>query len=514
MLSERKKLSGQEREKLWKAILDAYPNKANLKMMLSFKLETKLDEIAGGEDLNEVIFNLIEWAESQGQSKELVKAACEGNPGNQKLQDIRKELFPKLSDNVYTENKKLSVITEKWGELLPILSELDLQLMANICKDTIKKLNKNIDITADYYELQNIKKISTIKEVLLKSYIPPDTGAQIIVEFIERLSNAEEIDESQKNQLCQLVKTVAEEHNIKLPTYQKKKSSNISQYYLLVVANPKGKNEFYLTAELMLDNKIIPIDELKYEQRKIDCKLSEISGKIYDFLKVFRKKYLKPIDNDYTLIIELFMPLEYLDTNVDIQEIKGGLGDEITIGEQYQFIIRCSERIMAEDGEFLIPLRNKWKKYSNDFDYIPPKTTYEEWDWINCNFKGLANNWQNDDKNISGVNIICGLPENYKLKRQLFTSIIRAGIPICLWTRDNNLPNIENQFNEIFTCKLESLDNLDTLLKSVLRIRKKAHAQTNKEKYLGYHLGFLCDNPDRIPFCLRSEELEFYEPGM
>ena len=46
--------------------------------------------------MEEVVFELIEWAESQSKLQQLVKAACESNPGNQELQRISEELFPNL----------------------------------------------------------------------------------------------------------------------------------------------------------------------------------------------------------------------------------------------------------------------------------------------------------------------------------------------------------------------------------------------------------------------------------
>ncbi len=507
--SEKKELSGKNRKEIREAIMNAYPSISKLKIMVDEELDRNLDEI-GGSNLEEVVFNLIKTADSCGWVKELTIGACNSNPGNEQLKILKEKLFPQLSDSISKEENQFSVIGEKWNELLTILSEIDLPIISDICKDTIKYLNPNIDIFANYSELINLEKIGTLKKILLENSTPPVTEAETIVQFVERLSNAEGVKVSERNKLCNLKEALGDKYNIDLPTYEKKKSFNNLDFYLLVTAIPKGNNQFNLTAELILDKEIIPIDELNYEQREIDCTLSEIATKIYEFIKIGQKNALRQYKN-YTLTIELFMPLQYLDEKIDTQEIPAGFGEKIAIGDKYQFIIRCSERITEEGGEFLMELHRKYENFSHKFEDIPEKNSYQEWDWDNCNLKKLENNWL--DKGILGTTIICGLPEKNEVKRKFFISLIRGGVPICLWTRGSNLQDTEDGFNEIFSYKLKSMNDLNTLFKSVWHIRRKAHAQTNKQDYLGYNLGFLCDNPYRIPSSLDPELSELYELG-
>ncbi|MEO1377060.1 MAG: effector-associated domain EAD1-containing protein [Cyanobacteria bacterium J06635_10] len=82
--------SGEEIEELTNAIIKAYPDKFNLKKMVRYKLNEKLDLIAGGENMAQVVFELIEWAEAKGMLEKLVQAALEYNPGNRELQRISK----------------------------------------------------------------------------------------------------------------------------------------------------------------------------------------------------------------------------------------------------------------------------------------------------------------------------------------------------------------------------------------------------------------------------------------
>ena len=87
------KLSGDLRKKIRQAILGAYPSIAKLKMMVDDELGHNLDAIAGGSNLEVVVFNLIITAESQGWLEELIRAASNSNPGNLDLKDIAEKLL-------------------------------------------------------------------------------------------------------------------------------------------------------------------------------------------------------------------------------------------------------------------------------------------------------------------------------------------------------------------------------------------------------------------------------------
>jgi internalin A len=82
------KLSGSQRKQIHKALMDAFPTKSSLDRLLSHELDKNLDEIAGGNDLRDIVFNLIKTAEAEGWVEELIRAAKEDNPGNSLLNAI------------------------------------------------------------------------------------------------------------------------------------------------------------------------------------------------------------------------------------------------------------------------------------------------------------------------------------------------------------------------------------------------------------------------------------------
>jgi endonuclease G, mitochondrial len=84
-----------QRPLLREAILDAFRNKNNLKMMLSDELDVRLNEIADtSQPLTNIVYDLIEWAEEQDRLEELLLGARRSNLGNHRLQHIERILIP------------------------------------------------------------------------------------------------------------------------------------------------------------------------------------------------------------------------------------------------------------------------------------------------------------------------------------------------------------------------------------------------------------------------------------
>lgn len=83
------KLSGEEMGRLRAALLDAFPRVALLQQFVAIKLEENLASIVKDTDLSETAFELIRWADSRGRLEQLLTAAIQENPGNQKLRDVR-----------------------------------------------------------------------------------------------------------------------------------------------------------------------------------------------------------------------------------------------------------------------------------------------------------------------------------------------------------------------------------------------------------------------------------------
>ena len=126
-------LSAQQLKELQLALIDAFPNTTSLERMLLFELGKNLKTIAGEGSLEDMVFQLIQTAISQGWVKNLVGAACNSNPGNPRLMAIARGLLPDHdpeTSSVFSPNipqiqviRKMVLIKQicLWGSLASII---------------------------------------------------------------------------------------------------------------------------------------------------------------------------------------------------------------------------------------------------------------------------------------------------------------------------------------------------------------------------------------------------------
>ena len=107
------RLSGEQREKLHDALIDAFRDKSSLEQMLSFQLNKRLYEITSETNLREIVFKLIKKAEAQNWVKDLVDAALRENPGNPKLKGIAK-----LVEEIEAERTKSPKVVQGFSQAL------------------------------------------------------------------------------------------------------------------------------------------------------------------------------------------------------------------------------------------------------------------------------------------------------------------------------------------------------------------------------------------------------------
>lgn len=84
------KLTGKQFTQLQDALLDAF-TELGLRQMTRVQLDTTLEHVAGGDNLSEITFNLVSWAETQGMVPALIAAACAANPENPRLQSVQRD---------------------------------------------------------------------------------------------------------------------------------------------------------------------------------------------------------------------------------------------------------------------------------------------------------------------------------------------------------------------------------------------------------------------------------------
>ncbi len=85
-------LTGAQLAQFQQALLSAFPSKAKLAQMVSFHLDENLDAIAGGQNLSDLTFSLLQHHQAHGTLDQLLSAALTENPNNPTLQDFARAL--------------------------------------------------------------------------------------------------------------------------------------------------------------------------------------------------------------------------------------------------------------------------------------------------------------------------------------------------------------------------------------------------------------------------------------
>ena len=75
-------LTGQQIKQLQQALVDGFPSKADLEMMVRIEMNQQLDAIAQGPNQTVIVYQLITWAERTGNVRALIEAAAAQNRGN------------------------------------------------------------------------------------------------------------------------------------------------------------------------------------------------------------------------------------------------------------------------------------------------------------------------------------------------------------------------------------------------------------------------------------------------
>src|SRR5436309_1753228 len=81
-------LTGAQSKRLHGALLRAFPGRGDLAQFVRFELDRHLSAIAGGDDLSDVVFRLLERAEAEGWLPTLVEQAHAARPHDADLRAL------------------------------------------------------------------------------------------------------------------------------------------------------------------------------------------------------------------------------------------------------------------------------------------------------------------------------------------------------------------------------------------------------------------------------------------
>ncbi len=470
------------------ALMDAFPTEGKFEMMLKDELNKDYKKIATGENYEQKVFNLINDFQAENKIKELINAAQKANPGNPELLNfIRDYLNPITYDEL--------------SNLKSLLSEIDFQLVKKAYLKTLPDGS-----TIDNIKISIPTDTDNIIRILFEDYPKTSSSIPSIVEFAHRLAN-------QELGIRTWVRQLTAKLNIQLPDISEEEydESEQLQSYLLIIVYPEGNN-FRLEAEFILDERqkpkpepldlkeILNLGKEDNDRKGIVCdSFEKISEQLGSIIPAFISKYLLDF-NAFDLTIEIFLPYKYLSQNIDhMWQIKHEVYERAPVVIEYNLIVHPLERMMGINS--FKNLKNGWKTLRDTLDKNPSQDILmKEIQPISQidsrNWKKLAD----DLKKKIGLKLNSPLSNDSKDQDIFFKTILGGGVPIAFWTRYETPPclKLEEQIDCYLTVDCLN-NNLQKLIEGIWQIRKDAYVQENPQDYLGYHLGFLCDNPNRIP---------------
>ncbi|MFB2835495.1 caspase family protein [Floridanema evergladense] len=439
-----------------------------------------------------------------------------------------------------------SILETQWEMLVSILKNISSEALSNYCYQFLSKYSN--DSQGNYPNLvQKENFFASLKEILLEiqHHQSNESNLPLIVEFAQFFSQQPELPELldiQEN-LNKWIDSTVQKLGIDSNTLNqlsegkhKRKEPGIYRTglpYLLLLFEPNISSEsnpkfkINLKAELKFQE-ISASQEI--EEEKVDLTISQSIGvnpediedtclKIYQLIEKSFKN-LVFYKNPNKLTIELFLPKQYLVVFApEVREVPINESNPGWFGSRYKLVLRSYDRF--NNYEYYQNLQNKWTELSNLL--CPNSLTLENLpNKIVC-LKELKPdyNWKKFRQQASqviNVNMDCPLVENiYNCHVQEFlASILRCGIPFSFWLRGKSLEDLKLneeietfKFEDVLT--VENLQKPEKLFESIRTIRDNAYVIEPKDKqqdYLGYHLGFLFDTPDRLhsKFDLNSGE--------
>ncbi len=525
------RLDKSQRKQLREAIEDAFPTETKLKIMLSEEMDQTLNTIVNMGNLDEIVFDLIGWAEREEQLEKLIIGSFRSCPRNQKLQGF-------LEDNIvsllsYSDSPIPSLYINDLINIIKAIDNFDLltKVLTFILGSAI------VENIKEYIEPMNNKKYPLIFKIFLLLYIlikEYSKGKRLprILEFLSYLNQERYLSDEARKKLKFWIEIVERECDVNVSVsekYQPKLAGNIQQPYLLIIvknASLDGEcivRSFLVFEEIDVSNSLekshlIPLRNYRPNQKNASitnreeefiCKFGQeqLLSLIVHFISESEKKINQQNDLGYKvndLIIEFFLPHEYLFETIDLWEIPYGLDalkeeGKVLIGTKYRTVVRSFDRLQSSKSEiFRNQLTRAWEKVKQLLHDIPhPQNIQSEFEClnvINSNILVLRDRLRGK----IALKLTCRPPDSKNARCKLLSVILEEGVPLVIWTRQSDIPGIDLATEIDRFLKLEFFRDLGQLFKLIKEERLQASAQNNPKEYLGYHLAILYDEPFRL----------------
>ncbi|AFY55457.1 hypothetical protein Riv7116_2976 [Rivularia sp. PCC 7116] len=460
------------------ALRSAFPNKAELKMMVQFQFSQNLDDIALGDNLKEIVYKLGQYFLKEDKLKKLIDGALEEKPDNPELQEVAQKFQTTISlfkilkplEGTYIETMQQAYQAcaddssfHDWEEEIPETPETLIEIFEGIEETSSQNYNEKLSQFA--VNLLNDGDIPEKKASQLNKW-----GEKYVGKFYKQLSHREN-DVQDKDTTSHLI-------IIFHPCKQYKQRYWFEAWFI-----PYGEEGKFNSKT---GEGYISINQDGENNKKIKFEEKEIA----DLLKFcFEQIYQQPTFSRHQTSIEFILPNELLNQPVDSWTIAADEDEHdipSPIGNEYKVIVRSYKRL---------------KKYLNKNDWEQKWQTF-----VNC---ACSECFVSDDdcdsdeeldkqlyyillrENITALKLIKSpSPEVFP---KILAAINQSAIPVALWIREElQHLNIREEIDELLKCSIMKLPE------RVKEKRWQASVAVDKT-HIGNHISLLWENPYLIP---------------
>ncbi len=421
--------------------------------------------------------------------------------------------LPNLSsDRLFTKfyvDYSYPIKKDNLNQFLEILRGIEKQNLAKI-KSAYRKTLPEYS-TIDNSELNNPDSIDYIIDILRTEYpfvTVGDNKVPSILVFAKNL--ADEFQEIKtwvkevSKKLCIIIPVAPEHEGI---------SNTNKKTFLFIIISPEDQ-KFRLEAEFILDenqqSKPQPFDfketlktpiQLNSDDeadngKGVRCDSDEeipsmIEGIISTFMSQFKEQISKPI-------IEIFLPYKYLGRNLDDEwRIKDDFDTKIAIVQEYQIILHPLERFTGSQS--YKNFQDSWSEFKQFLETESITSLIvedvEKIHKIDKNYRKIGTSLKKK-KCVKLTSPLSPLPQTEQ--ENFWRGVLIGGTPLVFWIHTDKQINLND--TDAYLTKEYLNNNFQNFIDEMCNIRQDAYDdEDNKENKLGYHLGFLCDHPNRIP---------------
>ncbi|MEL7071705.1 MAG: effector-associated domain EAD1-containing protein [Cyanobacteria bacterium J06581_3] len=530
-------LNGRQIERLTQALQSAYPEESQLKQLVRYELDEKLQNIAKGTHSN-LVFQVIAWAEEKSCESKLVRAAHRRNPSNAQMQGFCLSVADGLlKDAIAANSTTLSsevvttLVTTLRQDNIPF-KEIETAGLAALPEGASDNPEDNDYADFKRSDLLSEMRLCGLLRLLLSKYPKTPDGESSLLSFARVLQEALGSGTSQ-TPLSDWLQQQTDVFSQALPTLPQRGHLNMFvgtlQVSLMVTVelsmesqpdSPRYLVQGYLCFDQLIDSaqptpELPPLLSLSLSesaaQLGVDCSWAQVEPYTVQYFEEANNQLTRLKQElqfrRYELSVEVFLPLEKLGEPVD-QWLRVSSRRQEPIGKDHGVIIRISDRL--QDNVRLNALTECWERLqvllappntvttlAGHVESVQDLTAYSSW-----------RHFENALRKYLGLKLCCGLPSRSQERIELFEAFFYSDVPLAIWTRSCALIKHNDALPLDISVALtpfleaEGIQDAAQLADKLTAVRQQAWAEVGNSKEgqcLGDHLAFLLDNPDRLP---------------